>query len=440
MNQNGTSRRKAAIFTIGCRLNQAETALIQDKLEQIDFEILPESTKETLDVVIINSCTVTGAAAKKSHQAARRLRRKHPNACIIATGCSTEIPNDNWEEESAIDFIVTNQNKSHIVEKIIESLKIEHSLPIIPPVDADHIFHEKANGVYPFRSRAFLKIQEGCNSFCSYCIVPYARGRERSRNWDEIIENFNVFLKQGFKEIILTGVNIATYNDSGRTLFDLINTLVDTEGEFRIRLSSTEPHPENIKLIDIMKRTNKLCRFLHFPLQHGSETILKAMNRHYSLNDYKAVIDKARELIPNVHIGTDVIVGFPGETDEHFQEMVEFVKGINYANMHIFSYSIREGTVAATLPNHIPADIIKERYTTLNNLAQKMKQEYAKQQIGEELQLLVEKIGNEEIGIGWSDNYQRIHTTHSSIQTNKLYTVKIDKLNDKSELIGTLIN
>ena len=272
----------AAVFTLGCRLNQADSALICDRLKSDGWEIVRPEYSGRIDLLIINTCTVTAAASRKSRQAARRFRSKHQEACLLVTGCSAEIENSAWSKEEAVDIILTNPEKkeiSSLVKDFLQKKTISsgHTFSIDQPLE---IFKEKVGGNFPFKSRAFLKVQEGCNNFCTYCIVPYARGPERSRDWDEVIADFKQFIDNGFEEIVLTGVNICAYNDRGKTLNELIDALCSIPGDFRIRLSSTEPHPNNMNLLKTIAENPKVCRFLHLSLQHGCDEILKAMGRN----------------------------------------------------------------------------------------------------------------------------------------------------------------
>ncbi|MFA7184855.1 MAG: radical SAM protein, partial [Victivallales bacterium] len=263
----------AAVFTLGCRLNQADSALLLGRLRLDGWKIVRPEYDGRIDLLVINTCTVTSTASRKSRQAARRFRSKHPESCIIVTGCSAEIENSAWVEEKAVDLILTNPEKKQI-DSLIKDFLGKKSISTGRAFSMDQpteVFRENGVGDFRFKSRAFLKIQEGCNNFCTYCIVPYARGPERSRDWNEIVTEFKHLLACGFEEIVLTGVNICAYNDGGRTLNDLIRFLTAVPGRFRIRLSSTEPHPNNAGLLATIAGNPKICRFLHLSLQHGSD-------------------------------------------------------------------------------------------------------------------------------------------------------------------------
>ncbi len=432
----------AAVFTLGCRLNQADSALICDRLQSDNWEIVRPEYAGRIDLLIINTCTVTAAASRKSRQAARRFRAKHPEACILVTGCSTEIESSVWAEEAAVDIILTNPEKKQISALVKDflgkkNISSGHTFSIDQPRE---IFKEKAGGNFPFKSRAFLKIQEGCNNFCTYCIVPYVRGPERSRDWGEIIADFKQFIEKGFEEIVLTGVNICAYNDQGRTLNELIETLCALPGDFRIRLSSTEPHPNNIDLLKTMAGNPKVCRFLHLSLQHGSDEILKVMGRKYTTAEFANFIKEARRLIPDIHLGTDVIVGFPGETEEHFEQEIEFVEKMNFSNIHIFTYSKREKTPAATMPDQVPGNTANERRLRLAKAADKMKTDFVKSQLGKTLPVLFERKNKSGNFQGWSDNYINVICDDPNIKKHLITQVKAIEITEDNSIRGEILS
>jgi threonylcarbamoyladenosine tRNA methylthiotransferase MtaB len=432
----------AAVFTLGCRLNQADSALIADRLKLDGWKIVRPEYDGRIDLLIVNSCTVTAAASRKSRQAARRFRSKHPESCIIVTGCSAEMENSAWLEDTAVDLVLTNPEKkqiSSLIRNFLDKKSISggkiFSIDQLPAV-----FKEKSVGSFPFKSRAFLKVQEGCNNFCTYCIVPYARGPERSRDWDEIIADFRQLLAAGFEEIVLTGVNICAYNDRGRTLNDLIRFLSSVPGNFRIRLSSTEPHPNNAGLLEVIAGNPKICRFLHLSLQHGCDRILKAMGRKYSTAEYAQFIEEAERLIPGVHLGTDIIVGFPGETEADFAEQMNFVEKMNFANIHIFTYSRREGTPVAAMPGQVPGPLVDERRRRLAEAAEKMKAAFVESQVGEVLPVIFERKDRNGCFKGWSDNYINVICADPGIKKHVITPVRAVKAIDKNSLVGEILS
>ena len=431
----------AAVFTLGCRLNQADSALICDRLKSDGWNIVRPEYDGRIDLLIINTCTVTAAASRKSRQAARRFRAKHQEACILITGCSAEIENSAWAKEEVVDIILTNPEKKQISSLVKDflgekSISSSHSFSIDQELET---FKEEVGGNFPFKSRAFLKVQEGCNNFCTYCIVPYARGPERSRDWDEVIADFKQFIDKGFEEIVLTGVNICAYNDRGRTLNELIDTLCALPGDFRIRLSSTEPHPNNIDLLKTIAENPKVCRFLHLSLQHGCDEILKAMGRKYTTAEFARFIKEARRLIPGIHLGTDIIVGFPGETEEHFEKQIEFIKKINFSNIHIFTYSKREKTPAATMPGQVPGNIANERRLRLVKIADKMKTDFVKSQLGKTLPVLFERKNKAGYFQGWSDNYINFICDDPKIKKHVITQVKAIEITEDNSIHGEIV-
>lgn len=430
---NDKTSQNVAVRTIGCRLNQADTALIFGRLKNAGYNIV-KSNNANLDVVIVNSCAVTASASQKSRQAVRAFRGKHPQVRIIVTGCGSNVEKESWEKEPA-DIVLPNTKKFQIVEyveRLINRERWKRGKKIQPLSGTKRcdsakykIFKEKATAFFPFKTRAFLKIQDGCDSFCTYCIVPYARGRERSRTWDEIIPEAMKLLEDGHKEIILTGVNISAYRHNNRRLSDLVAKLADIPGNFRIRLSSMEPHPENRNILDLIENNSKICRFLHIPLQHGSDTILKSMGRNYNSMDFADFTIEAAERIPDIHIGTDVIVGFPGETEVLFNESCEFIKKLPFANLHIFRFSPRKRTPAMEFRNQVPQRIAKERCRRLMKIKEKSAEKFLSSQTDKILSVLIEKKVDPATFEGWSDNYIRVRLKGKNLSVNSLVQVQI---------------
>ncbi|OGV42486.1 MAG: tRNA (N(6)-L-threonylcarbamoyladenosine(37)-C(2))-methylthiotransferase MtaB [Lentisphaerae bacterium GWF2_49_21] len=386
---------------MGCRLNQADTALIFGRLKDAGYEIVEPDTDGPIDVIIINSCAVTASASQKSRQYVRACRRNHPEAKIIVTGCDSEVEKEFWKNEKSVDIYLPNPDKTRILDYINGPLPRQEAA-------MEKIFLENTTGFYPFRNRAFIKIQEGCDAYCTYCIVPYARGPERSREHKEIICEFRKLLEHGHKEIVLTGVNISTYRDGKLGLGEIVSELLAIEGDFRIRLSSTEPHIENRKLIGIMKNNPKLCRFLHLPLQHGANEILKLMGRKYTAEEFADFANEAISSVPGIHLGTDVICGFPGETEQFFEKSCRFIESIPFANLHVFSFSPRKGTPAADFDDKLKPAEMKVRHQKLEALEDMLASRFLDSQIGITLKILIEKVRKNGESEGWSDNYIRV--------------------------------
>ncbi|MDD3885632.1 MAG: tRNA (N(6)-L-threonylcarbamoyladenosine(37)-C(2))-methylthiotransferase MtaB [Victivallaceae bacterium] len=413
---------RAYIFTLGCRLNAADSALLTDRLAHWGCVMI--DTPENADIIVVNSCCVTAEAARKSRQTVRHLRSVAPNATIVATGCAAELEKNEFQKESAADLVLTNPEKREIVKLIVEfvSGQVRGGGQALSPDEPVVSFQEKADGKFPFKSRAFIKVQEGCNNFCTYCIVPYTRGRERSRSFEETLADCRQAVEAGFPELVLTGVNVCAYSDGGRNFCDLVHAVAQIDGDFRIRLSSTEPDPHNLELITAMAGEPKVCRFLHLALQYGSDRILKAMNRHYRCADYAAFVAAARLAIPDIHIGTDLIVGFPGETDADFEECLRFTESLRFANMHIFTYSPRRGTPAADYPGRPSPATARQRHAAMEQLAARSSAAFGRSLIGKPLPVIFERVQNG-VARGWSDNYVEVRVPADSVRLDRIEVV-----------------
>ena len=429
----------ASVVTLGCRLNQADSALLCDRLRRCGFQIVDEDYEESPNLVIVNSCTVTATAARKTRQLLTSIRHKHPYAYIILTGCAAEV-DEELKEDSDFDILLTKAEKKNLESILERRFNIQHH-DYKPSETVDEtVFKEDAVAYFPFKSRANLKIQEGCNNFCTYCIVPYARGRERSRDVEEIMADFKQLLEAGFHEIVITGVNVCNYNCGGLDLVGLLEKLIAVEGDFRIRLGSTEPGEILPRVIDLMASTPKICDFLHLPLQAGTDEILKAMGRKYTLAEYKSMIDCARSKMPHIHIGSDLIVGFPGETAELFEQSCEFVKSMHFANLHVFPFSPRKGTKAEKLPERIPVEEMVRRVEATKPIKAACAAEFAKSLIGTELSVLFERTLANNGYEGWSSNYVKVRTRSPKSILKEIHTVKVNAGNDENILSGKLMN
>ena len=429
----------ASVVTLGCRLNQADSALLCDRLRRCGFQIVDEDYEESPNLVIVNSCTVTATAARKTRQLLTSIRHKHPYAYIILTGCAAEV-DEELKEDSDFDILLTKAEKKNLESILERRFNIQHH-DYKPSETVDEtVFKEDAVAYFPFKSRANLKIQEGCNNFCTYCIVPYARGRERSRDVEEIMADFKQLLEAGFHEIVITGVNVCNYNCGGLDLVGLLEKLIAVEGDFRIRLGSTEPGEILPRVIDLMASTPKICDFLHLQLQAGTDEILKAMGRKYTLAEYKSMIDCARSKMPHIHIGSDLIVGFPGETAELFEQSCEFVKSMHFANLHVFPFSPRKGTKAEKLPGRIPVEEMVRRVEATKPIKAACAAEFAKSLIGTELSVLFERTLANNGYEGWSSNYVKVRTRSPKSILKEIHTVKVNAGNDENILSGKLMN
>lgn len=418
---NNPTGQPAKIITLGCRLNQADSALLTDRLQQMGFFVLDERDPAEPQLIVINSCAVTAAAAAKSRQAARKMQVRYPHAKIIFTGCAAEVDSENISAENWLKLGNVQKRglreilQNSIVPEVIQSRDL-------PPEN----FAENACGAFPHRTRAFIKIQEGCDNFCTYCIVPYTRGPSRSRKFSEVIADCRQAIESGAPEIVITGVNTCNYQDQNKNLCDVISCLCETvPGNWRLRLSSTEPALNNLGLLETMaKYPDKVCRFLHLALQHGSNTVLQRMNRHYTTSEFELFVNTARQLIPDIHLGTDIIAGFPGESEEEFAESFEFVRKMRFANLHVFSYSKRAGTPAATMKNQIPDAVKKIRHQQLEKLNLEMKEDFIKSQRGKILPVIFETVDKSGIAHGWSDNYIAVTAPATEVKSSVITAIK----------------
>lgn len=420
---------KAAIHTLGCRLNQADEALIASALTKAGFTMVHWG--KPADLIVINSCTVTSLAAQKTRQAARSARRRNPDAYLVLAGCEVNASASDWEPLKVVDQVIANPDKMALVSYLPPSL-----LPLSKPAS---IISRSMNGGgfilpgfgnYQGKTRANLKIQEGCDCFCSYCIVPYARGAPRSRDWNDILRETRQLAQAGHKEIVLTGVNIAMFAQGSRRLPELVQALLrETEG-VRFRLSSTELCPELNDILELMAQEPRVCRFLHLPIQHADDEILTVMNRPYSVEEFSAFVEKAHQHIPGICLGTDIIVGFPGETDEQFSRCLERVKQFPFAFFHVFRYSKRPGTPAADMPGQVRGNIIAARAKMLTAVSKEKAMAFARSQVGMVADVLTENTNSRGFREGWTDNYLRVELNDRTIPRNRMLSVHLSEAVD----------
>ncbi len=404
-------KKNAAIFTLGCRLNQADAALMAGRLRDRGWEIV--EWEHGADLMIVNSCAVTGAAAQKTRQCLRATRRRWPRAYIVLAGCMPDAETETAAPPPACDLVVPNALKPRLAELLPPELRPDQAAADTGLADSKAggepgLFREAATGHYPGHTRAQLKIQEGCDFFCSYCIVPFTRGRPRSRERADIMREAGELLANGHRELVLAGVNVATYDDHGCRLADLVAELLRLPGDFRLRLSSTEPGPECRRLISLMAAEPRLCRFLHLPLQYGEDTILRRMNRRYTVAEFADLAAFAARRVPGICLGSDVMVGFPGETDAVFAACREAVAGLPLAYLHVFTYSPRPGTRAEGFPDRVESAVAAARHRQLAGLGRRQAKAFAVAAVGAPLRILVEEHNAAGRAEGWSDNYLRV--------------------------------
>ena len=405
---------KFNIVTFGCKVNQYESNMMKEKMLSSNF--FYEENMSDANIIIVNTCSVTNVADKKCLKMIRKIKREYPNALLVVAGCGSQN-NQNVYEALDIDILLGNKDKSKIAELIKEYLDTEKKYVKFyneRDLDFEDMLINDYNHV-----RAFVKIEDGCDNFCSYCIIPFVRGSVRSKDFDTVIKEAKLLTEHGHKEIVLTGIHTGHYMSNNHDLTDLINELSKIDDLLRIRISSIEITELNDKFLEMLKINKKVCNHLHIPLQAGSDEILKRMNRKYDLAYYEEKINKIRSIRPDISITTDIIVGFPYETDELFSETLEFSKKMNFSKIHVFPYSIRVGTAAASMPNQVDEVTKKVRVKKLMALSKKQEKEYYEKFKGKELDILVEECDNN-VSIGHTSNYLMV-TLNENLLVGKIY-------------------
>lgn len=409
---------------------------INNKYEIVDFE-------EEADIYIINTCTVTNMSDRKSRQMIRRAKQKNPNSILAVTGCYAQVAAEELEKIKDIDLIVGNTEKKDILN-IIENYMKEKSAGTNNKINLTDINKQKefadfGTTTYTEKVRAVIKVQDGCNNFCSYCIIPYAKGRVRSRRPENIIEEINQIAKNGIQEVVITGIHVASYGidfeDKNIRLIDLLEEINKIEGIKRIRLGSLEPNLITDEFVERLKKVNKICHHFHLSLQSGCTETLKRMNRKYTAEDFEKVVKRLRKAFEDVALTTDIIVGFPGETEEEFKITYEYLKKINFYKMHVFKYSQRKGTRAAVMPNQIDGNIKEERSHKLIELSEKNEKDFLKKYINKDVEVLFEQKDNGFFK-GHTNNYLVVKCKGENLE-NRLVNVRIVE-EDKLELKGQI--
>ena len=406
--------RKAALHNLGCKVNSYETEAMTQLLKKAGYEIV--SFQDQADVYIINTCSVTNMADRKSRQMLHKAKKQNPNAVVVATGCYVQTATEKVAQDLSIDLVVGNNRKKDIVEILNEYYAEKEAGEQVKEeyvIDINHTdeYEDLEISTVTEHTRAHLKIQDGCNNFCSYCIIPYARGRIRSRTMESIKAELERLSASGFKEIVLTGINLSCYDDNGKKLIDVIEMADNVNGIERIRLGSLDPEVVTEDFVERLGKVKKICPHFHFSLQSGCEKTLKAMNRHYTSDEYYEKCQLIRKHIDNPAFTTDVIVGFPGETEEDYISSREFVKKVKFAELHVFKYSKRDGTVAAKMPNQIDEKIKTLRSEDLIKTGEELTKEFRQAKIGQDTTVLFEEkilLDNKEYWVGHTVDYIKI--------------------------------
>ena len=420
--------KKAALHNLGCKVNAYETEAMQQMLVQAGYEIVPFT--EQADVYVINTCSVTNMADRKSRQMLHRAKSKNPDSIVVAAGCYVQTKEQEASCDDAIDIIIGNNKKHELVERIEEFEKARQGVHAVIDInDRQQEYEELFLETTGEHTRAFIKVQDGCNQFCSYCIIPYARGRVRSRKMDHVLEEVNRLAKAGYKEVVLTGIHLSSYGvDTKESLLELIQKINEIENIKRIRLGSLEPRLITREFTEQLAKVEKICPHFHLSLQSGCDETLKRMNRKYTTEEYAKSCEILREYFDHPAITTDVIVGFPGETEEEFAQTKAFLKKIHFYEMHIFKYSKRQGTRAAVMEHQIPEEIKTKRSSQLIELGEKMSQEfrdYYKDTVQEVLFEEKVSLDGEEVYTGYTKEYVKIAKASQQNLENVLYSGKI---------------
>ena len=413
--------KTVAFCTLGCKVNQYETNAMMQKMIEAGYEVVDFETKA--DIYIINTCTVTNMADKKSRQMLRRVKEINPEAILVAVGCYAQVAKEKLEQIPEIDLILGINEKNDIVKYVEQASKNTYVSDVLHQTE----FLDFGDVTYTEKTRAVIKVQDGCNQFCSYCIIPYARGRIRSRKPESVIKEITDVAKEGIKEVVITGIHIASYGKDFNTeyrLIDLLEEIQKVDGIQRIRLGSLEPTLITEEFVTRLKKLSKICDHFHLSLQSGCNETLKRMNRKYTIDQFRHVVELLRNAYPEVHLTTDVIVGFPGETEEEFNKTYEFLKEIKFYKMHVFKYSPRSGTVAAKMPNQIDGNIKEERSNKLIELSDENEKEYNQKYIGKEVEVLLEEREGEYLK-GHTTNYMVVKMKTNENLENTIQKVTV---------------
>lgn len=433
---------KIAFYTLGCKVNQADTASMENLFLRSGHQLV--NFDGEADVYIINTCVVTNTGQRKSRQTIHRAIRKNPNALIVVTGCYPQTAAEEVKAIAGVDMIIGNQDRAQIVQLVEERLahRQTDTLDAVHKLTASTAFEEMAAGDITDKTRAFLKIQEGCNQFCTYCIIPYARGPLRSRSLESIRTETQRLISAGFKEIVLIGIHLGCYgkeNPDGPTLYDAVKTVLDVPGVQRLRLGSLESVEVEPRLLTLMQEDARFCRHLHLPLQSGCDKTLQAMHRPYTTAKFKTLLADIKNRVPDIAITTDVIAGFPGETEADFETTCKFAESCGFSKMHIFPFSARKGTPAEKFAGAVMEAVKKERADILGKIDETMHKTFLQAMVGQNAEVLFEQPAGEDYFEGLTGNYQRVFVKSGGRNLGgEILPVKITAF-DGEKLLGEII-
>ena len=430
--------KKIAFITLGCKVNLYDTEAMAELFTEKGYEVV--DFEEYADVYLINTCTVTNLGDKKSRQMIRRAKRINPNSVVVATGCYAQVASEEVAKIEGINIVIGTKNRSEIVETVENYVAENGVVNNVSDILGEKEFEPLQISRLTNRTRAYIKIQEGCNRYCTYCIIPYARGPIRSRKPEEVIEEVKKLAENGFKEVVLTGIHVASYGlDLGNiTLADIIEKVHSVDGIERIRFSSMEPLAIDNEFVARMSKLPKVCDHYHLSLQSGCNRTLKRMNRKYNAEQYAEACERLRNAFPNVAITTDIIVGFPDETEEDFKESLAFAERMKLDKIHTFPYSPKKGTPAAKMKNQISGDVKSQRSKEMIALSDKMNIDFLNNNIGKTVPVLFEDMENG-FWQGHTTNYIKVLAKSDENLNNKIVDVKLDKIHGVEIVEGTVV-
>lgn len=414
------------VFTLGCKVNSYESSAIATTLENKGY-LLDE---ENPNVVVINTCSVTHVADQKSRQHVRKFRKKYPNSILVVMGCFAQSNTNYATEELDIDILLGTSNRSHIPEYIDSFIKDRKKIIAVEDNPRKFLKYEELNVTSCSENiRAYLKVQDGCDNFCSYCLVPYIRGKSRSRDFDMVIEEAKQLVEKGYREIVVSGIHVGWYGkDNGQSFSKLIEKLSDIEGLNRLRISSIELSEIDDEFLVLLKNRDNIAKHLHLPLQSGSDNVLKMMGRKYTREQFINRVKEIKAEVPDVALTSDVIVGFPGESEEDFMNTYKLLEELGFYQLHVFPYSVRKGTKAAELPNQISPKIKSERVKRLLDLSTRLQKQYEQKFVGKHLDVLFERFDGQ-YNIGHTSNYLEIRQKSDYPRVGEIENILIESSN-----------
>lgn len=430
-------KMKVKFYTLGCKVNQYESQAIGEKLQKQGFEITGD---KNADVFVVNSCTVTASADQKTRQAVRRFKRNNPDSIVILTGCMPQAYPEKSKELIEADIVLGNKNNSLLPELLLQYKAEGKRIFSVCEHQKGDPFGGDTITCFEERTRAYLKIQDGCNRFCSYCVIPYSRGRVRSKPLDELKNEVEVLAQKGYNEVVLVGINLSSYGqDTGRSFPEAVKVVNNVNGIERVRLGSLEPDHLTDEVIEALGSCEKLCPQFHLSLQSGCDNTLKAMNRHYTADEFRGIARKLRESFRDCTLTTDVMVGFAGESEADFKDSLDFVKEIGFEKVHVFPYSVRRGTRAERLPGHLEQKIKDERCKIMIEETDKIRREFFLKQIGREFSVIAETRDKNGLYNGYTANYIPVKFKSDNDIDGRTVKIKITDIGDGDYCIGELI-